>query len=82
MSSDREEAWTALIEATPPGWYVGRPSYHEARRQWMLYAFDPSEKAIVGVRKREWEAVADSELGVVQEMTRCLELIKEGKVPK
>ncbi len=57
------DAWDALLEATPPGWYVGRPSYHDRRREWVKYAFDPSERAVVGVRQREWEAVADSELG-------------------
>lgn len=45
-------------------------------------AFDPSEKAIVGVRTREWTAVAPTEVEVVLEMARCLREIVEGRVPK
>ena len=46
-----------------------------------MYAFDPSERAVIGVRSREWEAVATSEVGVVAEMARCLALIREGRAP-
>ena len=31
--SDLEEAWNAVHDATPKGWHVGRPSYHDERRQ-------------------------------------------------
>jgi hypothetical protein len=50
--SDLESAWDALLAVLPAGWYVGRPSYHEERDEWLLYAFDPSERAVVGVRSR------------------------------
>ena len=40
-----EDAWDAVHEATPAGWYVGRPSYHDERREWVMYAYDPSERA-------------------------------------
>ncbi|MDP8905504.1 MAG: hypothetical protein M3N29_09390 [Chloroflexota bacterium] len=68
--------------ATPAGWYVGRPSYHDERREWVMYAFDPAERAVVGKRKREWMAVAQTEEGVVCEMARCLREIGEGRWPK
>ncbi len=38
MSADLEDAWSALHDATPAGWHVGRPSYHSERRQWVQYA--------------------------------------------
>jgi hypothetical protein len=41
MSPDLEDAWTDLHDATPAGWYVGRPSHDEGRRVWEQYAFDP-----------------------------------------
>lgn len=71
-----------LHKATPLGWYVGRPSCHPERREWLLYAFDPSERAVVGVRKRDGTAIADSEEAVVREMARCLREIAAGRVPK
>jgi hypothetical protein len=40
-----DAAWDALHAATPQGWYVGRPSHHPERQEWIMFAFDPSEKA-------------------------------------
>jgi hypothetical protein len=71
--SDLKDAWDALQAMTPSGCYVGKPSYHDERDEWLLYAFDPSERAVVGVRSREWTAVASTEVGVVREMARCLQ---------
>jgi hypothetical protein len=82
MPSDLEDAWDALHAATPPGWYVGRPSFHPERNEWLLYAFDPAEIGHVGIRKREWTAVASTEAGVVAKMARCLAEIRAGRVPK
>ena len=82
MSADLEAAWEAIHAATPPGWDVGRQSYHHERSQWIMYAFDPSERARIGVRSREWTAVAPTEVGVVREMARCLQEISAGRVPK
>ena len=48
---------------------------------WEQYAFDPTERAQVGVRSREWTAVAPTELEVIRELARCLRLIREGRVP-
>ncbi|HUG47929.1 MAG TPA: hypothetical protein VMP67_05900 [Candidatus Limnocylindria bacterium] len=42
MNTEREKAWAELLEATPAGWYVGQPSYRDERREWLLYAFDPT----------------------------------------
>ena len=80
--TDRERAWDELHAATPPGWYVGTPVYHVERDQWVLYAYDPSERPVVGIRKREWQAVADSEIGVLRDMARCLREIAAGRAPK
>jgi len=80
VTDDLETAWNAVHDATPAGWHVGRPTYDE-RRQWVQYAFDPSERPRVGLRSREWTAVGTSELEVVAEMARCLRKIREGKAP-
>jgi hypothetical protein len=82
MTSELEAAWDAFRAVLPPGWYVGQPSYHVERDEWLLCAFDPSERAVVGVRSREWTAVASSEVGVVQEMARCLAELREGRTPR
>ncbi len=47
-----------------------------------MYAFDPSERPMVGLRSREWTAVAATEEGVVLEMARCLREIAAGRVPR
>ena len=65
--SELEEAWSAVHDATPGGWHVGRPTYYDGRRQWHQYAFDPSERPRVGLRSREWTAIGSSELEVVVE---------------
>ncbi len=80
--SKREEAWSELHAATPAGWYVGQPSYHDERNEWLMYAFDPSERAVMGKRSREWTAVARTEGAVVREMARCLREISEGRWPR
>jgi hypothetical protein len=82
MTDDLEAAWAAVHEATPPGWYVGRPSYHPERQEWVTFAFDPSEKAVMGQRERQWTAVHPTELGVVREMARCLGELREGRWPR
>lgn len=82
LTSELEEAWADLHAATPPGWQVGRPSEHPERVEWLMYAFDPSERPTVGLRSREWTAVARSEVEVVREMARCLRAISEGSVPR
>ncbi len=58
------------------------PTYHDERRQWIMYAFDPSERPRFGLRSREWTAVGPSEVEVVREMGRCLGEIKEGRAPR
>jgi len=45
-------------------------------------AFDPSERAVVGVRQREWTAVAPTEEALVLEIARCLREIGDGRWPK
>lgn len=83
--TELEAAWDALLAVAPPRWHIGQPSDHpEApeHARWILYAFDPDERAVMGVRSRAWEAVASTKLGVVVEMTRCLQARVEGRVPK
>lgn len=82
MTTDREQAWDEIHAATPAGWWVGSPSEHPARGEWLLYAFDPSERPVMGKRTREWQAVAPTEIEVVREMARCLREISEGRWPK
>jgi hypothetical protein len=82
MASELEEAWSALLEVVPVGWSVGRPSEHPERAEWLPYAFDPTERPVVGARSREWTAVSATEIGVVVEMARCLRELGEGRVPK
>lgn len=41
-----------------------------------------AERAQVGVRSREWTAIADSEVGALLEMARCLREISAGRVPR
>jgi len=73
-------AWDELHAATPRGWYVGRASEHPERGEWIQYAFDPKERPVIGLRSREWTAVAQTEVGVVREMARCLREINAGRV--
>ena len=47
-----------------------------------MYAFDPREKAVIGVRSREWTAIGTSEGEVMPEMARCLREISAGRVPR
>lgn len=55
---------------------------HDERNEWQMYAFDPSERPVVGRRKREWTAIAPTEERGVREMARCLREIAAGRVPK
>ncbi len=47
-----------------------------------MYAYDPAERPRVGLRRREWTSVADSEEGVVRGMARCLAELREGRSPR
>lgn len=71
VTTERERAWSELLEGKPPARYVGTPVYRVERREWALYAFDTTERAHIRKRSREWTAVAPSEEGVVREMARC-----------
>lgn len=83
MDADLEAAWNELHDATPDGWFVGRPAFEERRPvPWSQYAFDPAERPRVGRRSREWTATAMTEEGVVRELARCLRLIAAGEVPR
>ena len=79
---DLTAAWAEVHDATPAGWYVGQPSNHDAGHEWVQYAFDPRERAQVGVRRREWTAVGATEVDVLREMARCLREIAEGRAPR
>jgi hypothetical protein len=63
--TDLEAAWTDVHDATPPGWYVGRPSYRDALKAWEQYAYMPAEsRRGVGHRAHEWTAVGQTEVEV------------------
>jgi hypothetical protein len=47
------DSWSALLAVVPAGRYVGQPSYRLELDEWLLYAFYPSERAVVGVRSRD-----------------------------
>jgi hypothetical protein len=81
-SDELEAAWAAVYEALPSGLYVGRPSHHPERDEWLMHAFDPSERAVDGTRSREWTAVHPKEVGVVRQMAYCLRELGEGRWPK
>jgi len=80
--ADREAAWNAVHGALPTGWVVGREGYHDERREWVMYAYDPAERPMVGLRSREWTAVAAGEEGGVVEMARCPREIAAGMAPR
>jgi hypothetical protein len=80
--TEREQAWEELLAAKPDGWWVGTPSEHPERGEWLLYAFDPAERPKVGLRSREWTSIAPTEIEVVREMARCLREIAAGRVPR
>ena len=82
MVEDPEQASADVHDNTPEGWYVGRPGYEERYDQWSMYAFDPSEKAVVGKRSREWTTVGETEVGCVRSMAYCLGELKAGRWPK
>ena len=75
-------AWDLVHDNTPEGWQVGRPGYVDRYRQWTMYAFDPSERPVVGKRSRESTAMGQSELHCLKVMARCLSEIRAGRWPK
>jgi hypothetical protein len=77
-----EDAWNDLHDSIPPGWFVGRQSEHPERGEWVMYAFDPSERPKVGKRSRQWTAQHPTQIGVLREMARCLSEITEGRTPR
>ena len=74
-------AWAAVHDVVPEGWYVGRPSEHPGRREWVMFAFDTRERPVEGGRASGWTAVAPTELRCVEEMARCLGELREGRWP-
>ncbi|HET7128939.1 MAG TPA: hypothetical protein VFJ93_07685 [Gaiellaceae bacterium] len=78
-----EDAWNRIHDAKPAGWFVGRPAFEERRTPpWSQYAFDPTERPRVGRRSREWTAVGMTELECLEEMARCLAVIRNGATPR
>jgi hypothetical protein len=54
---DLHAAWAEVHDATPEGWYVGRPSEHPERNEWVMFAFDTRERPVMGKRAGEWTGV-------------------------
>jgi len=78
-----EDADAELLVATPRGWQVGRPSFHEERNVWVQYAFDATERPRPGKpRKRDWKTEAPTQELCIRSMARCLREIAAGRVPK
>ena len=61
---------------------IGQPYYHDEAGCWEQYAYDPADRPVNGKRNREWTAVAQTEVGVVRELARCLTEIAEGHWPR
>lgn len=81
--TDLDDAWDELRAATPTGWWVGRPSFHDERGVWVQYAWDTTEHPRPGKpRSRDWETEAPTEEQCVSSMADCLREIGEGRVPK
>jgi hypothetical protein len=58
VSDDLRSAWEELHDATPAGWFVGRPRFHDESNEWQMFAFDTNDRARPGKpRIREWTAV-------------------------
>lgn len=72
-------AWDELHAATPPGWQVGRPYFHDEGDHWEQYAWLPSGRARGTGPKKEWIAVGATEVECVREMTRCLVELGQGR---
>jgi hypothetical protein len=70
-----------LLAATPASWYVGRPTLHDERNEWQQYAFDSAARPVMGHRKQEWTAIAQTEEAVVLEMARRLRELTAGRAP-
>jgi hypothetical protein len=80
-----EDAWNELHDSTPPGWFVGTPSFDPRRGaggEWSLYAYDTTERAHIDKRSRDWTAVHPTQEGVIREMARCLRELTAGRVPR
>ncbi len=81
MDNDLASAWEQVHANTPEGWFVGNPGCEERYRHWSQFAFDPSEKAVMGGRERQWIATGQTELDCLWEMARCLGELKAGRWP-
>lgn len=75
-------AWDRLHRVLPDGWQMGKPSYHDAERVWVLYAFDAHERPKVGKRAREASARGRTPAECVDEMSRLLWEFHGGRDPK
>ncbi len=81
MKIEHQNAWDELLDATPPG-CTSASRATTTRAASGMYAFDPSERPVVGKRSREWTAIGPTEEAVVREMARCLREIGAGRVPR
>jgi hypothetical protein len=79
---DLREAWDLLNDSLPRGWQTGQPRWDERRQEWSLYAWDATERPVVGRRTREWTAVHPTQAGVLRELARCVAEISDGRAPR
>ncbi len=76
-----EEAWEVLHDATPPGWFVGRPGLNERGAvPWEQYAFDTTERPRAGHRSREWTAIGITGCASTSVKACCGECAGEAEV--
>ena len=76
-----ESAWFAVHDARPEGWHVEEPVYDREQVAWRVRAHSHRARAFHGA-STDLTAAADSEVGVLHEMARCLREIREGRVPR
>lgn len=77
-----EEPDAELLSATPPGWFVSRPSHHHERNVWVQSAFDVTEQPRPGKpRQRDWETEAPTQELCIRSMAYCLREIRAERVP-
>jgi hypothetical protein len=79
MQSELEEAWDALHAATPAGWYVRRPSYHDKQARMAAVRLLPGRAALRAAIRAATRS-GPRRAGVVAEMARCRDLIRCGSV--
>jgi len=79
---DLEDAWAAIHDATPSGWFVAKPQRDMTSRQLNVSAILVSGRSRIGHMPKVKPAQAPSEPTALVELARCLVVTSAGGVPK